>query len=284
MNRLIFHAFVTTVTGSILLSLSGVNSAQAVSITFFPSTVFSSDPTILNQNVGITGYTIEDFEDKTLIPGLSITYSGGVSTSTITSLPDLSNQVSQSWDGQHTLFNIPSNQFSNGIYCPSTECAKLTTLNFSSSIISVGIGLSGFQSLNPPPSSPGDVPITNHRLFINGIPFSQTIEQLAGANWKSATLQRNAYLRIDALQGESISSIGFENITTYPIANPVTEDLLEFDHLAIKSVAQPPKSVPEPSNVFSLGLLGLGLAATKVKCVLSKKAKSPTDNSQTTDS
>jgi hypothetical protein len=279
MNRLIFHAFVTTVTGSILLSLSGVNSAQAVSITFFPSTVFSSDPTILNQNVGITGYTIEDFEDKTLIPGLSITYSGGVSTSTITSLPDLSNTYSQIWDGQHTLFNIPSNQLSNSVFCPSTECAKLTTLNFSNSIISVGIGLSGFQSLNPPPSAP-DNPITDHRLLINGIPFSQTIEQLAGVNWKSANFQRNAYLRIDALQGESISSIGFENIT----AVPSTEDVLEFDHLAIKSVAQPPQSVPEPSNILGLGLLGLGLAATKVKGILSKKAKSPTDKLQEPDS
>lgn len=279
MNRLIFHASITTVTGAALLSFIGINSAQAVSITFFPSTVFSSDPTILNQNVGITGYTIEDFEDKTLIPGLSITYSGGVSTSTITSLPNLSNKVSQSWDGQHTLFNIPSNQLSNSVFCPSTECAKLTTLNFSSSIISVGIGLSGFQSLNPPPSAP-DNPITDHRLFINGIPFSQTIEQLAGVNWKSANFQRNAYLRIDALQGESISSIGFENIT----ATPSTEDVLEFDHLAIKSAAQPPKSVPEPSNILGLGLLGLGLTATKVKGVLSKKAKSPTDNPQEPDS
>jgi probable HAF family extracellular repeat protein len=43
-------------------------------------------------------------------------------------------------------------------------------------------------------------------------------------------------------------------------------------------------TIPEPSNILGLGLLGLGLAATKVKCVLSKKAKSPTDNSQTTDS
>jgi hypothetical protein len=279
MNRLIFHASITTVTGAALLSFIGINSAQAVSITFFPSTVFSSNPTILNQNVGITGYTIEDFEDKTLIPGLSITYSGGVFTSTITSLPNLSNTYSQSWDGQHTLFNIPSNQLSNSVFCPSTECAKLTTLNFSNSIISVGIGLSGFQSLNPPPSAP-DNPITDHRLLINGIPFSQTIEQLAGVNWKSANFQRNAYLRIDALQGESISSIGFENIT----AVPSTEDVLEFDHLAIKSVAQPPQSVPEPSNILGLGLLGLGLAATKVKGILSKKAKSPTDKLQEPDS
>jgi hypothetical protein len=143
----------------------------------------------------------------------------------------------------------------------------------------VGIGLSGFQSLNPPPSAP-DNPITDHRLLINGIPFSQTIEQLAGVNWKSANFQRNAYLRIDALQGESISSIGFENIT----AVPSTEDVLEFDHLAIKSVAQPPQSVPEPSNILGLGLLGLGLAATKVKGILSKKAKSPTDKLQEPDS
>ncbi len=45
-----------------------------------------------------------------------------------------------------------------------------------------------------------------------------------------------------------------------------------------------PAPVPEPSNILGLSLLGLGLAATKMKGVLSKKAKSPTDNSQTTDS
>ncbi|WP_423202523.1 PEP-CTERM sorting domain-containing protein [Microcystis flos-aquae] len=52
----------------------------------------------------------------------------------------------------------------------------------------------------------------------------------------------------------------------------------------MKSVAQPPKSVPEPSNILGLGLLGLGLTATKVKSVLSKKTKSPTDNPQEPDS
>jgi probable HAF family extracellular repeat protein len=46
----------------------------------------------------------------------------------------------------------------------------------------------------------------------------------------------------------------------------------------------PPQSVPEPSNIFGLGLLGLGLAATKMKGALSKKAKSPIDNPQETDS
>ncbi|NCR14605.1 MAG: PEP-CTERM sorting domain-containing protein [Microcystis aeruginosa SX13-11] len=46
---------------------------------------------------------------------------------------------------------------------------------------------------------------------------------------------------------------------------------------------QSSKTVPEPSNILGLGLIGLGLAATKMKGVLSKKAKSPTDDPQETD-
>lgn len=274
MNRLIFHASITTITGAALLSFIGINSAQAVSITFFPSTVFSSNPTILNQNVGITGYTIEDFEDKTLIPDLSINLSGDVPNTTITTLPNLSLPFASPWDGSHTLTNTPDNTGISLTVC--TACAKLTTLNFSKGVESVGIGLSGFQSVNPP----GNPPRTDHRLFINGTALTGTIESLAGVNWISSAFGRNSYLRIDASPSEIITSIGFENIT-----NSITNnDILEFDHLAIKSVAQPPKSVPEPSNIFGLGLLGLGLAATKVKGVLSKKAKSPTDSPQETDS
>jgi probable HAF family extracellular repeat protein len=52
----------------------------------------------------------------------------------------------------------------------------------------------------------------------------------------------------------------------------------------LDSSTNPPQSVPEPSNIFGLGLLGLGLAATKMKGILSKKTKSPTDNPQETDS
>jgi len=53
--------------------------------------------------------------------------------------------------------------------------------------------------------------------------------------------------------------------------------------LSVKSTNPNPLSIPEPSNILGLGLLGLGLAATKVKGVLSKKAKSPTDNPQEPD-
>jgi hypothetical protein len=60
--------------------------------------------------------------------------------------------------------------------------------------------------------------------------------------------------------------------------------LFAIDNLKIVTKITKPISVPEPSNILGLGLLGLSLAATKVKGVLSKKAKSPTDNPQESDS
>jgi hypothetical protein len=76
-----------------------------------------------------------------------------------------------------------------------------------------------------------------------------------------------------------------EGISKISISQTLINAAISVDHLQYGSIAsQPPKSVPEPSNIFSLGLVGLGLAAIKVKGILSKKAKSPTDNSQTTDS
>ncbi len=60
--------------------------------------------------------------------------------------------------------------------------------------------------------------------------------------------------------------------------------LFAIDNLKIVTKITKPISVPEPSNILGLGLLGLSLAATKVKGILSKKAKSPTDNPQESDS
>jgi hypothetical protein len=59
-------------------------------------------------------------------------------------------------------------------------------------------------------------------------------------------------------------------------------DYIGLDNASVE--AKQTKTVPESSNIFGLGLLGLGLAATKIKGVLSKKAKSPTDEAQEPDS
>lgn len=71
-------------------------------------------------------------------------------------------------------------------------------------------------------------------------------------------------------------------ISRYEISPISGNGLFSIDNLEV--VTKSSKSVPEPSNILGLGLLGLGLAATKVKGILSKKAKSPTDNPQEPDS
>lgn len=170
-------------------------------------------------------------------------------------MPNLSVPLAATWDGNHTLTNIPDNINKSLAVC--IACAKLTTFNFSNSVTSVGIGLSGFQSLNPPPLIPGDVARTNHRLFINGTALASTIESLGGFNWISSSFGRNTYLRIDAEPGEFITSIGFENITN-SISN---NDVLEFDYLAIKTSQTLP--IPEPSTILGIVTLGLGASLSK---------------------
>jgi hypothetical protein len=60
------------------------------------------------------------------------------------------------------------------------------------------------------------------------------IETLAGANW-TAGLHRNAYLRINAAEGTTITSVGIENLSS--------GDFLMLDHLAVPGQSV----VPEPT-------------------------------------
>jgi len=68
--------------------------------------------------------------------------------------------------------------------------------------------------------------------------------------------------------------------------NPISENYYAFTVGATSIPPQPPTpvSVPEPSNILGLGLVGLGLTAIKMKGVLSKKTKTPTDNPEELDS
>jgi len=71
-------------------------------------------------------------------------------------------------------------------------------------------------------------------------------------------------------------------ISRYEISPISGNGLFGIDNFEV--VTKSSKTVPEPSNIFGLGLLGLGLTTTKAKGFLSKKAKSPTDNPQEPDS
>jgi RHS repeat-associated protein len=199
-----------------------------IKLNFFPNTDYNANTAAMDQALGTTGYTIGSFETPALIPGLAIQLSGGVPTTTWTSLPNLLDgdvcpglTSDQAWDGTNTASNQIVNQISN---CNSDpNLAKITTFNYASGATSFGIGLSNFQSVNP--QSPL-FPVTNHELFVNGVDMG-VLETLAGTAW-SPGLTRNVYLRIDGTNGGVIRSVGFEDLTDTSV-----RDFLMFDHLAI---------------------------------------------------
>lgn len=229
---------------AIPLCIATIQSASAYTLTFFPANAFSTDTAQMDSALGVSGYAIEDFEDTTLITGLSIGYTfPNNSTTTLTSLPQLLSDAAH-WDGTHIAINDPAfNPPFNavGYYAP------LTTFNYAPGASSIGIGLSGFQSLNPPAD---EFPTTDHRLYVNGLATSQTLEQLAGAAWTGSRLGRNTYLRIDAAANESITSVGFEDIQY----GDRTDDVLYFDHVAVSPA-------PEPSSYALLAFAGFLLSS-----------------------
>ena len=214
-----------------LLSTTAIpNDAHGFTLTFFPATMWSPNTTAMDAAFGVSGYFIEDFEDLNLIPGLTISYTGnGFNTTNATLVQTLDFAIDASWDGVRITSNDPNNNLPPDTGVP---WAKKTTFNFPSGASSLGIALSGFQSVTPP----SDYAITNHRIYINGVALATDIEALAGTNWVAARSLRNTYIRIDAAPGEVITSIGFENISR--------NDFLHFDHLALQPVSTTVSEVP----------------------------------------
>ena len=234
-----------------LLLLPGIRQAQASIVeTWFPASSYNSNTAAMDATLGITAYTKDTFETTALIPGLTITLSGSVPSTTWAALPTTFNphtqgdgfETNNQWDGTDVVDNGTNNQLFGNPW------ASVITFNYAPGATSFGIGLSSFQSTNPP--SPM-FPITNHELFVNGVDIG-TIEALAGANWTPGIV-RNAYLRVDATAGSTITSVGFENLSS--TNGP---DFLIFDHLAVLPPVNP---APEPSAIWLLLAAGTGMGA-----------------------
>jgi RHS repeat-associated protein len=231
-------------TATAVLNIGPAPNANAgVALNFFPNTAYKANTAAIDVTLGTTGYTIDSFETTALIPGLTIQLSGGVPTTTWTSLPNLFDEntcgvltQNQAWDGTQTASNQILNQVTNCNVAPGL--ANLVIFNYAPGATSFGIGLSNFQSVNPP--SPR-FPVTNHELFVNGVDMG-VLETLAGAAW-SPGLTRNAYLRIDGTNGGLITSVGIENLLNGPVG-----DFLMFDHLAILPATTGARDVTMATN------------------------------------
>ncbi|MBL8069127.1 MAG: PEP-CTERM sorting domain-containing protein [Armatimonadetes bacterium] len=206
---------------------------------FGPSQWGASDATL-----GVSGYTVEDFEDVNLVSGLQVTIAspnGGYGPSS--TIPNTFNPFTDStfgtafqfggggaWDGSNGLINTRTNR-----EFPYSETGSwgFTTFTFAGGASSVGFSV---QQM--------DLQTT---VLINGNPVG-LLDVLAG--W-SVNGQRQGYVRIDAFGGDQINSVTVANGS-----NGTFSDGLMFDHVAFNPV-------PEPATMAVCALAGLGLLRRK---------------------
>jgi hypothetical protein len=226
-------------------ALAAQPAAAAIVFTTFSHTLWgASDATL-----GISGYTIENFEDITLAPGLYVARpvgTAGTFTATNT-LPATSvfNPATDPaplvkaflqgvWDGANVIVNHPGPGVSGGSDWYN-DAANFRDLEFSFDPGTVSVGFS-LQQLE----RSGD------HLLVNGVEIISNLFTTMGngtdASQAFPFASRNGYIRIDATGGDTIATI---RLTTN------SGDGFAVDHLAFNTVA-----APEPG---ALGLLGLGI-------------------------
>lgn len=184
--------------------------------------------------LGVAGYTIEDFEDTTLVAGLLIgwqTEAGNVVPAA--TLPNTFNPVTQDphgtafiggeWDGSNVLVNTRTNR--TFVYTEVANWGDLV-IQFTSPVYSVGFSVQ---------QNDFDIGLSINGSSYNSLVFHTDISPNGG---------RYAYIRIDALPGNSITSLQLHN------GRSSFYDGFVIDHLAFNTV-------PEPSAALLVGT-GLG--------------------------
>jgi len=199
-----------------------------------------------SEGPSIASATIENFEDVTLIPGLTIRM-GGVPSPGVnrmwTTLPRVFNPslasscctlggpfVNNAWDGVGALTN--GGLGGTGLSGLSPGDGQFWDFVFADTVAFImsppkalfGIGLSNFQS-----AASGDPPRTDHELIVNGV-SKGTLESLL-PGWQSGQYIKNRYLLITATAPDAITTVAIQNVTL--------ADGLVFDKLALGDFTSP---------------------------------------------
>jgi len=209
-----------------LFALLAAHGAWAFTVTLFPGSTYNADSAVMDAALGITGATIENFEDATLIPGLTIEYTNP--NATITTLPHLYTDGTlynnNAWDGTHAVLNTTDNVEWNQE--GDANLASRITFDVGAAAF-FGIGLANFEG------------VVDHALIVNGTTVVNVLDDLQG--FQAGINVRNGYLVIHADAGEVIETVGFElhKIGTSTPVNGAFGDGLVFDHLAVAPVPLP---------------------------------------------
>ena len=236
---------------TLLLTLSLPINAAVISVA--SNSNYNQDSAVMDAALGLTGFTIENFENVNLVSGLSIEYlnpnNGPVTTLSQTYTDGSGVFSNNNWDGNRALINT----FDNDIWFggPNGDVRQKISQRITFNVGSVdffGIGLGNFQA-----------DLADHALLINGVEVVSALEDMS--NFTSGINIRNGYLMILADSTEKIQSVGFElrfNGTSNPISDGLQSDGLIFDHLAFGNV----QAVPIPPSLFLFlsGLFGIFLS------------------------
>ena len=226
-------------------------------VTAFTGSTYSADTAAMDAALGISGYTVEDFEDTALISGLTISFDGNIAADTsFTTLPKTFDSAGEPqtannfWDGTRVLTNAGNGQ--NGPFLrrpPPTQRSHWP----------LPPRWSGRAGELPVGHRERDEPVSGDRPHpVRERPGIGTVEALAGANWTGGITLRNAYLRIEGTDGDLITSVRFRNDTG--------SDFLVFDRFAV--FADPVQAVPEPSALLLFGrrrAVPRGVAAIRLR-------------------
>jgi len=174
-----------------LLSLS-YSTAWAYTITTFSDASHAPSSAVLNANLGVTGYVIEDFEDTTFVPGFSLLFLG------FSVLDFSSSAASETWDGTRSF------SFTTDSSISSTEFSFLPQ-----GVSSFGIGLIDMDFVQ--------------EVEVNGSVLLPDITTDASYD----SIGRNIYIRIDQDAADSaITSVILRETTA--AANAYFFDHLAF--------------------------------------------------------
>lgn len=204
----------------ILMAIIVGRNASAYVITVSGGSAFSPDEATMNATLGITGFDIEDFEDTTLLPGLSESHGP-----TAIFAPSF-DSPSNAWDGTRTFQLRPTD----------------LTFTYSPGTRSFGIGISNDEFIDSLILSfqiNGAGPLIDLGSFPN---YTLT---------SGASNLRNGYLRIDAEPGDA-------DLTSIRFIDNAEFDVISFDHLAVQTAVPVPE--PTTTVLLAFGLLAAGYA------------------------